>query len=95
VKDPLLSKFGYFALYCKTYDTEALTKDLGKIFYADTTYKRYPCCSENTAALDCALNLIREEEIPPEEVEEVRVLVPRKCVNPWSFSPLRSARFLP
>ena len=57
VKDPLLSKYGYFSLYCKTYQLEVLTKDLGKKFYADYTCKPYPCCRSNHAAIDCVLDL--------------------------------------
>jgi hypothetical protein len=33
VKDPLFSKYGYFALYCKSYLLDMLTKDLGKRYY--------------------------------------------------------------
>ena len=44
VRDPLFSKYGYFALYCKSYQLDTLTKDLGKHFYMDNTCKPYPCC---------------------------------------------------
>jgi hypothetical protein len=37
IKDPLLSKYGYFGLYCQGYDPEFLNRDLGKKFFADST----------------------------------------------------------
>ena len=79
VKDPLLSKNGYFSLYCQSYDLEYLTKDLGKIFYADCTIKPYPCCRSNHAAIDCALGLVRYNEIELDNIEEITVDIPPKA----------------
>lgn len=73
VRDPLLSKYGYFALYCRTYQPEKLTKDLGKKFYADITFKPYPSCRVTHGAIDCALELVRVNEIKPEDIDEVIV----------------------
>jgi len=75
VRDPLLSKYGYFTLYCKTYQLEILTKDLGKVFYADYTCKPYPCCRSNHAAIDCALDLACANTINPENIDEIHVNV--------------------
>jgi 2-methylcitrate dehydratase PrpD len=71
IKDPLLSKYGYFALYCKTYQLEVLTRDLGKNFYADYTCKPYPCCRSNHAAIECALELTKTNIIRPEDIDEI------------------------
>lgn len=73
IKDPLLSKYGYFALYCKTYQLEVLTKDLGKKFYADYTCKPYPCCRSNHAAIECVLEINRVNNIKPEDIDEIVV----------------------
>jgi 2-methylcitrate dehydratase PrpD len=73
IKDPLLSKYGYFSLYCKTYQLEVLTRDLGKNFYADYTCKPYPCCRSNHAAIDCVLELTRVNTIKPEDIDEIVV----------------------
>ena len=75
VKDPLLSKHGYFALYCRTPRPEALTKDLGKIFYADRTFKPYPCCRLTHAAIDCALELVHTHDLRAEEIDLVTLNV--------------------
>ena len=73
VKDPFLSKHGYFSLYCRTYQPEILTKDLGKKFYSDVTLKLYPTCRVTHGAIDCALELVRTNEIKPEDIDEVIV----------------------
>jgi len=78
VRDPLLSKLGYFAIYCESYDPRVLTEELGKTFYAEAWFKKYPCCAGNHAAIDCALKLVHENEIRPEHIDEVIVTVP-----PW------------
>lgn len=76
VIDPLFSKYGYFNLYSKTYEIDVLTKKLGKAFYADNTFKPYPCCRANHASIDCALELLRTEKIKPEEIAEIIIEIP-------------------
>jgi 2-methylcitrate dehydratase PrpD len=73
VKDPLLSRYGYFSLYCKSYQLDVLTRNLGKEFYADNTCKPYPCCRSNHAAIDCVLDLVHAHTIRPENVDEIIV----------------------
>jgi 2-methylcitrate dehydratase PrpD len=73
VKDPLLSKYGYFSLYCKTYQLEMLTRDLGKSFFADYTCKPYPCCRSNHAAVECVLEINHANTINPEDIDEIVV----------------------
>jgi 2-methylcitrate dehydratase PrpD len=73
IRDALLSEYGYFSLYCKTYQLEVLTKDLGKNFYADYTCKPYPCCRSNHAAIECALELTETHNIQPEDIDEIIV----------------------
>jgi 2-methylcitrate dehydratase PrpD len=81
VRDPLFSKYGYFALYCKAHNADVLTKDLGRAFYADNTIKPYPCCRANHASIDCALELVRKENVVPEEIEQIVVEVPAAEYN--------------
>ena len=75
VKDPLLSKHGYFNLYCQNSRPEALTKDLGKIFYADHTFKRYPSCGLTHAAIHCALELVHMHNLKSEDISTVTLNV--------------------
>lgn len=75
IKDPLLSKHGYFALYCRTPSTEGLTRELGKKFYSDNTFKPYPACRSTHGAIDCALQLVHTHDIKPEDIDEIMVNV--------------------
>jgi 2-methylcitrate dehydratase PrpD len=80
MKDPLLSREGYFALYSPTYDPEILTKELGRKFYADSTFKPYPSCRCIHPAIDCTLNLVRDYDIKTEDIDEVNLNVtPAHC----------------
>ena len=76
-EDPLFSKFGYFNLFtggCG--DMEILTKDIGKKFYTEATFKPYSCCRANHAAIDCALKIVSENEIDANAVEDIILRVP-------------------
>jgi 2-methylcitrate dehydratase PrpD len=73
VKDPLLSRYGYFALYCKSYQLDILTKDLGKHFYMDNTCKPYPCCRSNHAAIEAVLRLGKSHPIEINDIDEIIV----------------------
>jgi 2-methylcitrate dehydratase PrpD len=75
VKEAFFSKYGYFSLYCRTCEPKYLTKELGKKFYANNTFKAYPCCRSTHAAIDCALELGQAKDISPEEIKEVVVEV--------------------
>ncbi len=81
VRDPLLSKYGYFALYCKSYQLDLLTKNLGKEYYMDNTCKPYPCCRSNHAAIECVLNILQSNPVPLEDVEEIVVDITSKARN--------------
>jgi 2-methylcitrate dehydratase PrpD len=72
-KDPLLGRYGYFALYCQKYDPEYLTRDLGKKFYGDCTFKPYPSCRFVHSTIDCALELVQNHQINPQDISGVTV----------------------
>jgi 2-methylcitrate dehydratase PrpD len=71
--DPLTSKYGYFTLYCKSYNPDVLTKDLGKKFYAGDTFKPYPCCRSNHAGIECTLELVNKYSLIPDDIDEIIV----------------------
>jgi len=75
VKDPLLSRHGYFALYCRNPNPEILTRDLGKKFYADCTFKPYPTCRSTHSSIDCTLQLVQTHDIKPEDIDEIIINV--------------------
>ena len=80
-KDPLTGKHGYFSLYCKTYKLDILAKHLGERFYAGDTFKPYPCCRSNHAAIECTLALVNAHAVAPEDLEEIVVNVTPTAKN--------------
>jgi 2-methylcitrate dehydratase PrpD len=79
--DILTGRHGYFSLYCKTYKLDILGKDLGQDFYAGDTFKPYPCCRSNHAAVECTLGLVTGHSIKPEDLEEIVVSVTPVAMN--------------
>lgn len=75
VKDPLFSRRGYFRQYCKSYNTEFLIEDLGKVFYSKGLHKFFPSCYSNHSAIECALRLSQEHNLNAENIAEVTVVI--------------------
>jgi 2-methylcitrate dehydratase PrpD len=72
VDDALLSRGGYYDMFTDGIkDPELLTKDLGKKYYSDGTFKPYPCCRMNHSAVNCAVDIVNEHEIKGDDIEEV------------------------
>ncbi len=72
-EDPLLGRYGYFALYCQEHNPDFLTKDLGKEFYGDCTFKPYPSCRFIHSTIDCALKLVQDHDIYPEDIADLTI----------------------
>ena len=62
---------GTFRCIARLLILDFLTKDLGTKFYANNTFKAYPCCRSTHAAIDCSLALVSNTAINPEEIDEV------------------------
>ena len=80
-RDPLTGKHGYFSLYCKTYKLDILGRDLGEKFYAGDTFKPYPCCRSNHAAVQCTLALVEAHHVEPRNLKEIVVSVTPTAKN--------------
>jgi 2-methylcitrate dehydratase PrpD len=75
-KDALHDRFGYYNLYTEgCCHPEALTKDLGKRYWSDYTFKPYPCCRMNHSAIDCALAIVNKHGIDAGDIKEVILYV--------------------
>jgi 2-methylcitrate dehydratase PrpD len=74
-KDPLQGRYGYFALYCKENDPSWLTRDLGKAFYGDCTFKPYPACRFVHSTIDCGLELVRANDFNADDIESATINV--------------------
>ena len=93
VKDPLFSKYGYFALYGPVYNAEILTKKLGQVFYSDSYFKMYSCCGAIQPAAECAINLVRDHEINIEDLDQVTVNVTPAHLEQPLGQPFRIGEF--
>ena len=69
------NKFNYYQLYCNgSYQPRLLTLDLGKAYAAsNTSQKEYPCCHGQHAAIEAALNLMKEHHLDPTDMVEVTI----------------------
>ena len=52
-----------------------ITADFGKswIFNLQLHYKPYPCCGSFHSNLDCFYNIIEQNNLMPEEIEQVKI----------------------
>jgi 2-methylcitrate dehydratase PrpD len=66
---------GVFNLYQRgEYDPSELTVALGKEFrVTDFSYKPYPCCRCNHGSIDAALEIARQHNLDPDQIQEIRV----------------------
>lgn len=69
----LEGEFGFFRVYCGgDYDPAVLTDQLGQRFEAaNLSFKPYPCGRGTHASIDATLQMAREHDIQPEDVESV------------------------
>lgn len=91
-KDALLGQFGYYDLFTNGIrDEELLTKDLGKKFWGDRTFKPYSCCRTTHGILDCALDIVNNHaDLGPDDIEQVMLFVPGAAwssflAQPWEI----------
>ncbi len=72
IEDALLSEGGYYTMFTDGIkNPDLLTRDLGKVYYSDGTFKPYPCCRMNHAAVDCAVDIVNEHHVSGEDIEKV------------------------
>jgi 2-methylcitrate dehydratase PrpD len=72
-QDPLMGQFGYYQQFCREVNPEIITRDLGKIFYADEEFKLYPCCRGNASSVETALKLISEHHLDVSGIQEIYI----------------------
>jgi len=79
VQRSLEGRFGLYNLYHKgEYDRDALTNGLGKEFaYIDLSFKPYPCARPLHFFIDAAIQLKRDYNILPDDIEEIIPVVNR------------------
>lgn len=73
IDEPFLGPRGYFSMYCRNYDADQVTKDLGKRFYADCIIKPYSSCRMTHPFIDCALAIAKTNDIDIDEIATVTI----------------------
>jgi len=92
--DAILGEFGYYKLYTQgAPDLDVLTKDLGKRYFSDVTYKPFPCCRITHPAISCALALARRDDFRLENVSEIAIHGPRKALDGMCGQPFHTKGF--
>ena len=80
----LEGRFGLYATHLSdpAYDPEILSGGLGECWETlRISFKPYPCCHFNHAAMDAAKNLAREEGISSHEIEEIETITPEPILH--------------
>ncbi len=67
--------YGYFHLFARDkFDAQQVGGDLGTRFELEkTVFKLYPSCGGTLAGTDAILDIIRESDLLPEEVEQIEI----------------------
>lgn len=73
--------YGYFHLYAKdTLDPKTVVGEFGERFdLQKVVFKKYPCCGMNQGPTEFILNMMKEHNLAPQEVEKIDVTVPPYC----------------
>ncbi|MGW1027876.1 MmgE/PrpD family protein [Streptomyces sp. NPDC002577] len=73
---------GFFRLYSPAPQPEAAVRGLGNVWETlQVAVKPYPCCRAIHAPLDAALALRASHAPKPDNIRQIRVGMPRKCVD--------------
>ena len=77
-KDPFEGEQGFYTAYFQgDYDADAVLKDLGKDFEAaKLIFKPWPCCMGNHGCINAALNIMKDNDIKPEDITAIKAEVP-------------------
>jgi 2-methylcitrate dehydratase PrpD len=94
VKDALLAESGYYSLFTDGIrDPQILIKDLGRKYYSDGTFKPYPCCRINHAAIDSVLALKRDHSIETRNIKEITLYASRGALKDVLGQPFKIGDF--
>lgn len=76
-------QFGFFPSYHRgKYAREVAVKELGKVFEGvNSSIKLYPCCRYTHGSIDATLNIVKENDISPDDVVEVVSHVAQDAYN--------------
>jgi len=77
-KDPFEGQQGFYKAYLQgDYDPEPVLKGLGEDFEAaKLIFKPWPCCMGNHGCINAALNIMKENDIKPEDIAAMEAEAP-------------------
>jgi 2-methylcitrate dehydratase PrpD len=81
-KEIFLGPGGYFALFSPEYDPEIITRNLGKKYYTEVTFKPYPSCRGTHSSIECALEIVRKNNIKADDIAGVTIIISTRSVPP-------------
>ena len=94
LEDALFGKYGFYHLFtegCRY--PEILTRDLGKKYYSDGSFKPYSCCRATHGAIDCALAMVQKHGIDGEDIKEIVLQVPASYSDDTLVLPFKIGDF--
>lgn len=72
----------YYVYHGNCYSRDILVGDLGKRFESENiSIKPYPCCRGTHPTIDATLSLVNENDIPPENVESIKIWAGRGTLD--------------
>jgi 2-methylcitrate dehydratase PrpD len=93
-EDMLLGRYGYTNLYAQGCENpDILTKDLGKQYYSDSSFKPYPSCRGTNPPIDCATEIFRKYGVKADDIAEVVHYVPKEELELFCAAPFRIGDF--
>jgi 2-methylcitrate dehydratase PrpD len=94
VKDALLAEGGYYDMFTDGIrDPDMLTKDLGRKYYSDGTFKPYPNCRINHATIDSTLAIIDNHDIASSDIEKVIIYASQGALRDVLGKPFKVGDF--
>lgn len=77
--------YGYWRyIGASSWDAAKVTSGLGDdwLFVKNTPIKQFPCCRMMHGGLECLIDIISENELRPEEIEDIHAFLEVTCTEP-------------
>jgi len=93
-QDALLTEGGYYSLFTDGIrEPETLLQELGRQYYSDGTFKPYPCCRINHAAIDSTLAILNEFDLKKDDIEKIILYMSQGALKDIIGQPFRVGDF--
>lgn len=95
IEDALLGGMAYYAIYRRTNDIknpDILTKDLGKKFFMEESFKRFPCGIPNSPFVVAGVEMNKKHGIKAADIESVELGLSPNGIGMYYDKPFRVGR---